>query len=61
MIKREYYMRRSDGVQLYRSYSDLGMFIERDGVKYEEAIDPDGLDRRYIETDEPIPAEDENE
>lgn len=50
----EYYKTREDGVVLNRTYSDKGMMIERDGVRYEEAIDPAELNREYIETDEPI-------
>ena len=38
-----------------RNYSDKGLFIERDGIKYAEAIDPVGTDRIYIETEEVIP------
>lgn len=38
-----------------RTYSDAGVMIERDGARYEEAIDPAELGRTYIETDEPIP------
>ena len=38
-----------------RTYSAAGMLIERDGARYEEAIDPAGLGRTYTETDEPIP------
>lgn len=45
---------REDGVKLIRTYSDKGMKIERDGVRYEEAIDPAELNRVYTETDEPI-------
>ena len=36
------------------TYSDLGMKIERDGARYDEAVDPLGSNREYIETDEPI-------
>ena len=50
----EYFMTRSDGVVLNRTYSDMGMMIERDGVRYSEAIDPAELNRQYVETDEPI-------
>ena len=57
MIKTEYYMTRFDGVVLNRTYSDAGMMIERDGVRYSEAIDPAELGREYIETDEPIEQE----
>ena len=38
-----------------RNYSDKGLFIERDGIKYAEAIDPVGTDRLYTETEEVIP------
>ena len=54
MIIVEYYKTRKDGVVLNRTYSDSGMMIERDGVRYSEAIDPAELGRTYTETDEPI-------
>lgn len=54
MIVTEYYMTRSDGVVLNRTYSDAGMMVERDGVRYSEAIDPADLNRVYTETDEAI-------
>ena len=38
-----------------RNYSDQGLFIERDGIKYAEAIDAVGTDRIYTETEEVIP------
>jgi hypothetical protein len=57
MIVTEYYRTREDGVVLNRTYSDAGMKIERDGVRYDEAIDPAELDRQYTETDEPIETE----
>ena len=50
----EYYKTREDGVVLNRTYSDEGYMIERDGVRYSEAIDPAELDRQYTETDEKI-------
>lgn len=40
--------------QLIRTYSDAGMKIERDGVRYDEAVDPLNIGRTYTETDEPI-------
>lgn len=55
MIVTEFYMTRTDGVNLQRTYSDAGYFIERDGVRYEEAVDPEGTGRVYTETDELIP------
>lgn len=36
------------------TYSDRNMMIERNGVRYSEAIDPLDSNREYIETDEPI-------
>ena len=35
-----------------KNYSDSGYYIERDGVRYSEAIDPVELNRVYIETQE---------
>lgn len=42
-----------------KNYSDAGMYIERDGVMYEEAIDPIEFanERVYTETDIPIKSE----
>lgn len=37
-----------------KQYSDGSFYIERDGVKYSEAIDPADIPREYTETDEPI-------
>jgi hypothetical protein len=50
----EYYATREDGVVLNRTHSDKGMMIERESVRYGEAIDPAELNRKYAETDEPI-------
>lgn len=50
MLKTEPYKTREDGVNLIRTYSDKGMMLERDGVLYEEAIDPEGSGRIYKET-----------
>ena len=62
MIKTEYFRTRSDGVRLYKTYSDENFQIERDGILYEEAIDPEGTNRIYSETSIPIesPPEDLN-
>ena len=45
-----------NGREFIRNYSDEGMMIERDGVRYSEAIDPIEFkdERIYTETDEPI-------
>ena len=53
----EYYATREDGVVLNRTYSDKGMMIERDGVRYDEAIDPAELNRQYTETTETLETE----
>ena len=59
MVQRDYYIRRNDGVVLYRSYSDEGYFIRQveTGNVYSEAIDVDGAPYTYEETDELIPKE----
>ena len=49
MLKTEFYAIRSDGVELQRTYSDQGYYIYRDGVLYEEAIDPVSEHRLYNE------------
>lgn len=51
-IVTEVYKTREDGVILIRSFSNLGKTIERDGIRYSEAIDPENLGRVYTETDE---------
>ena len=56
MVITEYYKIRADGVALNRTYYDKGMMIEREGVRYSEAIDPAELNRQYTETDEPVEA-----
>lgn len=59
MVQRDYYIRRNDGVVLYRSYSDEGYFIRQvqTGNVYSEAIDVDGAPYTYEETDELITEE----
>ena len=42
------------GNGLIRTYSDKALKIERDGVRYYEAIDPADAGRVYTETDEQI-------
>ena len=39
---------------LVRTYSDAGFMIERDGIRYDEAVDPANMGRTYTETDEPV-------
>ena len=40
-----------------KNYSDSGYYIECDGVRYSEAIDPSELGRTYTETNVPIEEE----
>ena len=47
-----------NGKAFVRTYSDSGYMVERDGVRYGEAIDPAEFGRTYTETDEPIEADD---
>ena len=44
-----------NGREFTRTYSDSNFYIECDGVKYAEAIDPVGTSREYTETAEAIP------
>ena len=59
MIVTEDYKVRADGTRLVRTYSSTGKMISRDGVLYEEAIDPEQLKRIYTETDIDIDLSDE--
>lgn len=36
------------------TYSNVGFYIERDGVEYSDAIDPIDIEREYVETDNKI-------
>lgn len=49
-----------DNRQLTRTYSDEGRYVVRDGVSYDEAVDPAELGRTYTEGDI-IPVESEPE
>ncbi len=44
-----------NGRMLIRTYSDRGVYIQRDGVRYESAVDPIETGRTYTETDDIIP------
>nr|WP_316624557.1 hypothetical protein [uncultured Ruminococcus sp.] len=63
MIQTEFYKTRDDGVDLYRSYSDRDMKIQKDGTEqlYDEAIDVENSGYTYTETDIPIEGEEEDE
>ena len=43
-----------NGKAFIRTYSDYGYMVERDNVRYSEAIDPAELGRTYKEADETI-------
>ena len=47
-----------NGKAFVMTYSDSGFKVERDGVRYDEAIDPAELGRMYTETDALIERED---
>jgi hypothetical protein len=49
------------GRAFVKTYSDEGFMIERDGVRYSEAIDPAEFGRVYVETDEKIEVEEPTE
>lgn len=46
---------------LIRTYSSTGMYIERDGVQYAEAVDIAAFGYTYTETDTPIETEEATE
>jgi hypothetical protein len=56
MIVREFFETRSDGVRLYKTYSDSGLMIRQNesGNIYSEAVDVENAPFTYSETDEQI-------
>ena len=56
MIIKEFYTTRSDGVKLYRSYSNDGYQIQKVDTEeiYDEAIDVEGAPYIYKETENKI-------
>lgn len=56
MVRTEYYSTRADGARLIRTYSDKNLYIRKVGTDevYSEAIDIEGKDYVYEETDEVI-------
>lgn len=55
MVKTEYFMTRTDGVKLFRTYSDNNKkLIRNDGVVYDEAVDVEGIGYTYTESDEDV-------
>lgn len=55
-IVKEFYKTRTDGVNLYRIYSDNGMQLLQNetGVLYSEAIDVENAPYTYSESDESV-------
>lgn len=59
MIQKQFYRTREDGVNLYITFSDRGMMIEKKSNSkrkelYRTAIDVESANFEYIETSEPI-------
>lgn len=56
MIVKELFKTRSDGVKLYRTYSDEGkrLIQNETGVVYDEAVDVENAPYTYSESDELI-------
>lgn len=46
-----------NGKEFIRTYSDRGFMVERDGIQYDEAIDPVETNRTYTETETPTETE----
>lgn len=53
MIIKKFYRTRTDGINLYQTYSDKGLQIHKIGTDeiYDEAIDVENAPYRYEETD----------
>ena len=56
MIIKEFYKTRSDGVNLFRNYSDEGKYIIQNetGIEYSEAIDVEDAPYTYSESEKTI-------
>lgn len=63
MIIKEFYKKRSDGINLYRTYSDNNLMIRQieTGNVYAEAIDVENAAYTYEETGMPIDADESTE
>ena len=63
MIITEFYETRPDGVNLYKTYSDIGMRIiqKPTNITYDSAIDIENSPYTYVESDEKIPSYDDEE
>lgn len=63
MIVKEYYGTRKDGINLYRTYSDENLQIQKVNTNelYDEAIDIESANYEYVETDKFIDDNEEGE
>lgn len=61
MIIKEFYKTTKDGVNLYRTFSNEGLQIQKLGTDevYDEAIDVEPCSYTYVETDEFIDGNEE--
>ncbi len=61
MIIKEFYIKREDGVNLYRTYSNKNFKIKQveTGIIYDEAVDIETANYTYEETNEKIEREEE--
>lgn len=63
MIKRDFYKTRTDGANLYKTYSDQNVYIKKvaTGELYSSAIDIAGSPNEYEETEILIPEDESND
>lgn len=63
MIKRDFYKTRTDGTNLYKTYSDQNVYIKKVGTEelYSSAIDIENISYDYEETEILIPADESND
>lgn len=63
MVVKEFYRTREDGVNLYKSYSNEGYHIQKVGTDevYTEAIDVETAPYEYVETDQKIEVEEDEQ
>jgi hypothetical protein len=63
MIRQEYYTTRKDGITLYKTYSDNNKMIIQveTGIEYSEAIDVYPIRYTYIETENDIQSEEQEQ
>ena len=59
MLQKQLYTTRKDGVNLYITFSDVGLMIEKKSTSkrkelYRTAVDVESANFEYVETTEPI-------